>query len=190
MRRIARIVSYALMLCLSVGCNRKAKLEEAMARVCAEGDLTFCEYTLRGIVSYEDSYLLAEKKIAYGYKAYVKAGINLGEYDPSKTVVKDSKTISMVLPQVHIQSVDTPMNDFVPLSEHTNFFSLGFSPEDRNRIKEEGEKEARRRAQELDVVKDAEDNCRQFFTALLMSLGYENVTVSFEGRGPLGEKND
>ena len=185
LRYPTRCLAIMLIMMAATACGRRAKVDSAMARVCDEGDLTFCEYTLKGIISYEDSYLLAEKKIAYGYRAYVKAGINMGEYDPSKTKVTDSRTISLVLPPVRIQSVDTPMKDFVPLSEHTNAFSFGFSPEDRNRIKEEGEKEARKRAAELDVVKDAEQNCRQFFTAMLESLGYETVIISFEDRRPL-----
>ena len=185
--RIAGVLLFtvAVMACSS----REEQARDALERVCSDGDLTFCEYTLRGIISYEDSYLLAEKKIAYSYKAYVKAGINMGEYDPSKTVVTDSKTITLTLPPVKILHVDVPEKDFIPLSEHTNAFSFGFSPDDRNKIKEEGEKEARKRAGELDVVKDAEENCRQFFTAMLESLGYENVVISFGDGRPLG-RND
>jgi hypothetical protein len=55
-----------------------------------------------------------------------------------------------------------------------------FTPEERNNLLKQGEESILADAENLGVLKDAEENAKVFFEALLTRAGFESVNLKFE----------
>jgi hypothetical protein len=63
--------------------------------------------------------------------------------------------------------------------EKVGMLRSNFTTEDRNNLLRQGEKAIMDDAENLGILKDAEENARLFFESLLKQVGFETVTVKF-----------
>ena len=166
-------------------------------------ELATCEYEIdKVIASIDHSKTWGDKKLVYTCKVYVKAGIDLENYDSSKTVIDPlTHSISLTLPKAKILSHDIPREEIKKIYESVGFWRSNNSCTDEASVLAQGEdsilkalgkvekddKDKKsgdmcKKVNELDlnILADAEQNTRDLFRAALMQLGYETINIRFE----------
>lgn len=183
----------AVAMLLAVSCTKEEepakvslgqKLNQKMSEMTEVAELGSVEYTVTKIVKASDDkswYKVGERKILFNCTAYLKAGIDMGQFDASKMEVnEETKSVVMVLPHAKLLSFNMPPDKTVLAYENVSTFRSNFTAADRNRLLALGEADIREDVPNLGILEDAEKNAASFFRSLLGQLGFEQVTVKFE----------
>lgn len=154
-----------------------------MSELSNAGELSTTEYTISKIVKANDCdwYPLGDRKILFNCSAYLEAGIDMKEYDATKTVVDESKkSISLVLPKAKLLSMNMPYEETKIAYEKVGTLRANFSAQNRNELLKQGEADIREGLEGYGILEDAEQNARTFFTAMLSQMGFKQINIKFE----------
>ena len=160
------------------------KLNQKMSEMTEVAELGSVEYTITKIIKASDDdswYTVGDRKILFNCTAYMKAGIDMSEFDASKVKVNEAdKSVVLVLPHAKMLSFNMPPEKTTVVYESVSTFRSNFSAADRNHLLQLGEKDIRKDVPNLGILEDAEKNASSFFKSLLRQLGFEKVTIKFE----------
>lgn len=159
---------------------------ERIRELMSVSDLSTTEYTVEKVVKAEDSPSFfkgrwGDRKVLYSCKIYMKAGIDMGKYDPSKTVIDtNSMTVTMTLPHARLISSDMPAEEQYLEYTKVGLMRKRFTAKERNELLIQGEESVNQAIEKMGILEDAERNTRDIFTAALLQLGYRTVNIKFE----------
>ena len=164
--------------------SRKEKAIQVIDKIKSEKQLGLVEYEVQKIVKAQDSkgWIIKQKRaLLCSCKAYLKAGIDLGGFDPMTDVSidPDETIITITLPAPTLLSLNMPIDGVEILYEKTKL-SKGFKVAELNQLLRQGEEQIRTSAPELGILEDAKQNARLFFDPLFKHLGFSCVQVNFK----------
>lgn len=154
-----------------------------MSELCSAGELSTTEYTISKIVKANDCdwYTVGDRKILFNCNAYLEAGIDMKEYDASKTEIDNvAKSITLVLPKVKLLSMNMPYEETKLVYEKVGAVRAKFTAKDRNELLKQGEEDIRKGLEGYGILEDGEQNARTFFTAMLSQMGFKQINIKFE----------
>ena len=160
--------------------------QERIKELTSVSDLSTTEYTIGKVVKAEDSPSFfkgrwGDRKVLYSCKIYMKAGIDMGKYDASKTVIDtNTMSITLTLPHARIISSDMPAEEQCLEYTKVGLMRKNFSARERNELLIQGEESVNQAIEKMGILEDAERNTRDIFTAALYQLGYRTVNIKFE----------
>ena len=146
-------------------------------------ELSTTEYTIVKVVKAEDMprIKLGDRKILYSCKIYLKAGINMDKYDPSKTEFNEiEKTASIVLPHATLFSFNMPPEEQRLEYIKVDVLRKRISQKERNDLLIQGEEIVRKQIESIGIIEDAERNARDIFSVALTQLGFHIIDIKFE----------
>lgn len=151
----------------------------------ATGQLATVEYTVSKIIKAKDCtwWKLGEKRVLFKCNAYLTAGVDMTEYDDSKTQINEAAhSIVVTLPKVKLMSCRIPFSEIRLVENEATGFRHEFSAEERQLLLRQGEQSIRADVDsgKYAILADAERNTRVFFERMLTRLGYKGVTIKFE----------
>ena len=164
--------------------SRKEKAIQVIDKVKSERQLGLVEYEIRKVVKAKETggfWRHKDKGIICSCKAYLKAGIDLGGFDPMTDIAidPDETMITLTLPSPTLLSVNMPMDSVEVLYQkavNTNEFTVS----EINGFLQQGEAQIRESVEELGILDDARSNARRFFEPLFKHLGFLSVQVNFK----------
>ena len=167
--------------------SRKEQAIQVIDKVKSEKQLGLVEYEVQKIVKAKEEdhkffFIQSKKEILCSCKAYLKAGIDLGGFNPMTdvSVDPDETMITITLPAPTLLSLNMPI-DAVEILYEKSKNSKGFSVTDLNELLRQGEAQIRESVPELGIMEDAKQNARLFFEPLFKRLGFTSVQVDFKG---------
>ena len=150
--------------------KRQTRLtSERIKELTAINELSTTEYTVAKVVKAEDAPSLlrgqlGDRKVLYSCRIYLKAGINMDKYDPSKTVIDPvEKSVTLSLPHATLLSFNMPAEEITTVFEDISFFRSRFSADEQNYILQLGEADIRAYVPNLGILEDAEKNAKEVF---------------------------
>ena len=161
------------------GC--KPKEPDMKARVLGMSqnlELGTVEYIVKKVIKFDDQqkYTVGDRKILFNSTAYLKAGIKLDNFNENDIIIND-KQITVYLPHAELLSFDMPAEEISTVFENYGVFRSKFSADEQNEILKKGEEDIRADSPNLGILKDAEDNAKDMFEAMLSQLGFEFITI-------------
>ena len=147
------------------------------------GKLSTAEFTVTKILSASDFawWKIGERKMLISCKAYLEAGIDMSEYDETKTHIdKASKSIKLTLPPVRLLSLNLPSDEVKVAYERVTGMRWAFTAEERNNVLTQGEADIRADVPQIGILDVARTNADSFFRSMLEELGYEDIIIEFE----------
>ena len=151
----------------------------------ATGELATVEYTVSKIIKAKDCtwWKIGEKRVLFKCNAYLTAGVDMTQYDDSKTQINEAAhAIVVTLPKVKLMSCRIPFNEIRLVENEATGFRHEFSAHERQLLLRQGEQSIRADVDsgKYAILADAERNTRIFFERMLNRLGYKSVTIKFE----------
>ena len=164
--------------------SRKEKAIQVIDKVKSEKQLGLVEYEVQKIVKAQDSkgWIIKQKRaLLCSCKAYLKAGIDLGGFNPMTDVAidPDETMITLTLPAPTLLSLNIPIDEVEILYEKTKN-SQGFKLQELNELLRQGEAQISASVPDLGILEDAKRNARLFFEPLFKRLGFTSVQVEFK----------
>ncbi len=181
-------------LLLAAGCSSgqasKKLVRKTVARIAPEQRLELVSYKTKSVArSGEDDkeklfFVIGDRKMLISFKADIKAGIDLKDFDPKRdiTLKRREKSALIRLPEPVIFSCDVPTDSIVVEYQETGLFRSKIKSEEVAQVAVKGKENI---LQEIEnqkrypILSDARENARRTFTSLLNALGYEKVDVVF-----------
>lgn len=160
--------------------------KDRLRQLTAVSELATTEYTIAKVVKAEDipsllKVAIGDRKLLYSCKVYVKAGINLEGYDPTKTEIdEETKSITVTLPHAKVLSFNMPIEECELAYEKVGKLRSDFKEGEKNDLLVQGEDSVRSEIANMGILADAEHNARDIFKATLLQLGYKNIDIKFE----------
>ena len=173
------------MLLASCGRDESDRVGDAVRRLSSMSELGTVEYTVRKVIKADDSvwYKYGQRKILFTGTAYLKAGIDMRGFGPENVRISDDATgVTIILPAAKLLSFNMPPEQIRQEFSGVTGLRQAFTPEEKNAIQVQAEKEILAEIPNLGILSDAEDNARLLFITMFSELGYQNVTVKFEGK--------
>lgn len=172
-------------LLLAVSCHGRLQktTEESLRELSAAGELVTCEYTVSKVIKADDMvpWKIGERKILFCCNAYLKAGIDMTDYKPEKTLIDpERKSVILVLPPPKILSVNIPVEEIRQVYSHVTGLRMDFSAEERGRLLQQGEEAILLDVPKMGIIRDARQNAATFFESFLRRLGYEDINIYFD----------
>jgi hypothetical protein len=167
----------------SCGPNLEDLMKQQMQTLKGMSELGTVEYTITKIIKANDNafYKVGERKILFSCSATMKAGIDLAEFNAENVTINDSeKSITITLPKPKVLAFNMPAEKAKLEYEKVSGMRFEFTPEERNNLLKQGEEDILADVENLGILKDAEDNAKVFFEALLTRVGFESVNLKFE----------
>lgn len=164
----------------------RQETSERLKQLTAVSELATTEYTIAKVVKAEDNPTLfkgqiGDRKILFLCKVYVKAGIDLEGYDPSRTEIDElTKSVTIVLPHAKLLSFNMPAEEQELVYEKVGLLRQDFNNKEKNDLLVQGEDSVRQQIEKMGILEDAESNTRNIFKATLLQLGYQTVNIKFE----------
>ena len=146
-------------------------------------ELGTVEYTIVKVIKLDDDawFKYGDRKILFSSTAYLKAGIDLQEFDSNNvTVDEKNNSVTVILPKAKLLSFNMPPELIQQEFITTTGWRGSFSPEEKNAIKVQAENDIRADIPNLGILQDAEKNAKGFFEVLLGQFGFETITINFE----------
>ena len=158
---------------------------QCINQVSSERQLELVELEIRKFLKAQDKgawYQLGKKTILLSCKAYLQAGIDLGDFNPMTDVVIDEerRSISLTLPCPTLLSMEMPLEEVEVADEKVTGFHSAFKMSEVNQILREGEKQILDCVPSLGIIDEAKQKARLFFEPALKRLGFNSVYVSFK----------
>jgi len=173
-----------LLILLSLaGCNDK-KLPtpvETVSMLQEIEELGTVEYTISKVIKADDNktwFKAGDRKILINCEAIIKAGINMKELS-EKDLSRSGKTITILLPQPKILSVNIPPEKINVAFEKVGMFRDPFSGKERDALMVQAERQIINSGLELGIIDQAKINTQLLLSRLLMQLGFEKVVLSY-----------
>lgn len=173
---------FALAGLMLTGCSNKEQvIAEHVQQMAESAELGTVEYTVKKIVKCNDKqrFTIGDRKILFQSTAYLKAGVKLDGFS-AEDVQISGKNVTVNLPHAELLSFNMPAEETQTVFENYGFFRSQFSADEQNEILTLGEKDIREDVPNLGILQDAEQNVKDIFTALLMQMGFENITINFK----------
>lgn len=189
MKKTCFLVSLVMMF---VSCNKTKELpkislmdetNEKVETLVSAGELSTAEYTIEKIIKANDcsNWKIGDRKILFSCKAYLEGGVDMADYDASKTKIDETaKTIEMTLPKVKLLSFNMPIEEVKMKYEKVTGLRFKFSAKDRNKVLQQGEADIKNDIENIGIITDAKNNAQLFFTSMLKQMGYKQVIIKFE----------
>lgn len=164
-------------------CSEEAQLPEPdVYQIKDIGILATSEYTLGKVIKLSDPpewYKLGDRKILISTKAKVKTGCDLSQLKEGDIEVIGNK-IKITLPNVSLTSFEMNPDDIRTEMKNISGFRSDFSQEEVNKILKLGEQAIRAEVMKTNILKDAEENTKEFITNFYKDLGFEDVIVEYK----------
>ena len=170
-----------LCILLFTGCQGEDIKERV--RSLASSEFSTVEYTITKVVKANDEsfYTVGNRKILFSCKAIVKAGVDLSKLTTDDIELNPkSKKAEITLPAAEVLSFNMPLEEAKLVYEKIGSLRFSFTAEERNNLLTQGEEDIRADLEHLGILKDAEENTKMFFKALLQQFGYNNIEVKFK----------
>lgn len=167
-------------------CNKKEDKKPDILLMREMSNLATVEYTVTKIIKASDnitSFKVGERKILMSCEAHIKAGIDMSEINGNSFKINE-KNIEVTLPPPKIISLSIPPEGIKTEYEETGIFRDKFNASDRNALAIQAEKQIRSSIESLGILQQAKVNTAQFVTNFLKNLGYENITINYNGSLP------
>ena len=148
----------------------------------ASAQLGTVEYTISKIIKVDHDvfYKVGDRKILFSTQSTMKAGVDLSKFCTDSVVVdKKNKAITINLPHPQILSFNMPAEKIKMEYSKTGMFRSDFSVAERNEVLKQGEEAIIKDAENLGIFKDAEENVRTLFEAMLAGANYEKININF-----------
>ena len=182
-----KIYSFLLLAIGAIFCScnsqQEEMLDDALAKATACAELGTVEYTVTKLIIADDDafYKIGERKIIFSCRTTMKAGIDLKDFTRKDTKITDGgKTVTITLPQPKVLSFNMSAEDIKLEYSKVTGARTGYNTEERNDLLKQGEKSILDDAANLGIYDDAKKNATDFFKALLVHCGFENVNVCFK----------
>jgi hypothetical protein len=146
-------------------------------------ELGTVEYTIVKVIKLDDEawFKYGDRKILFSSTAYLKAGIDLQEFNQENVKVNEkTNSVSVTLPKPKLLSFNMPPELIQQEFCTATGWRGDFSPEEKNAIKIQAENDIRADIPNLGILKDAENNAKGFFEVLLRQFGFETIIINFE----------
>lgn len=186
MKLIAKLIIIAAAGFMLVACGRKSVEETLESQIkhmgSAAAELGSVEYTISKIIAVDHDvfYKIGERKVLFSSLSTMKAGVDLSGFCADSVEVDSRKNaITIRLPKAKVLALNMPAENIRMEYSKTGFFRSDFSVEERNEILIQGEEAIMADAEEIGILKDAEDNVRMLFESLLVGAGYDEINVTF-----------
>lgn len=164
--------------------NLEEKIEAKVPQLTEMADLGSVEYTVKKIIKANDVgewYKIGDRKILFSCTAYLKAGVNLNNFSMKNVQIDNSsKSVTVKLPHAEVLSINMPAEETKLVYDQVSLLRSNFTAEERNSLLRQGEADILGGINEIGIIKDAEENASEFIKAMLMQMGFSNVTVNFE----------
>lgn len=173
-------------MCLFNKDKRQIRLtNQRIKELTAISELSTTEYTVTKVVKSEEipsllKKLAGERKVLFSCKAFIKAGIDMESYDPSKCRINpEAKSISLTLPHAKVLSFNMPTEHQEIVYEKIGPLRRNHSLGELNELLRQGEDVVQQEMGKMGILEDAEHNARDLFKVALMRLGYQSITIKF-----------
>ena len=181
----------AVLLLLLTACNSdvakqltlKEKMNAKISELTEMNELGTVEYKVTKVIKASDDakwYQFGDRKILFQCTAFLKAGVDLNKFDPSKVKVnEEEKSVVITLPKAELLSFNIPPESAKMVYEKVSVTRFNFSAQERNLLLQQGEKEIRDNVPSMGILQDAEKNAAAFFKSLLSQMGFQSIIVKF-----------
>ena len=187
MKRSLLLVFSLSCLVFCASCSRKGDPDEWQHKIKQAAELSTVQYSVQQIIAQTDESwkFLGNRKILLKYKAVIKAGINMENFnaEAAKFTCNEkakTKTITLVLPQPEIFSYNIKPDGIEQIYKEVSWLRSDYTNEERDKIITQGELELKQ-DQELNelILKDARLNAAKFFEMILLQNGFTTVNITF-----------
>lgn len=184
MKRFLYIASLFVLVSICTSChNKEERTPVTVQRLSEISELGTVEYTISKVVkaNNNDNFLalFGSKKIIFTTTCHLKAGFDLSKLQEGDIQCRGNH-VKVTLPKPELLSLDMrPEETHLIYSESTGL-RTNFTPEERNALLAQGEKEIRKSVPTMGILKDAETNGKAFLEQLLKQWGYEDIDVTCE----------
>ena len=181
MKKTLILSMFVAMLALFSACGKKDGNRLSWQQTLKQAaELGTVEYTVKKIVKSNDKqfYTIGDRQILFSSTAYLKDGVKLDNFSEENVVINE-KDVTVTLPHAELLSFNMPAEETHTVFENYGFFRSRFSAEEQNEILQLGEKDIRDDVPNLGILRDAEQNTKDIFVALLSQMGYENINILF-----------
>ena len=180
MNRIIFILFIALSSCSK---NEKTEQKPSILSIKEMSDLATVEYTVSKIIRASDDktwFKIGDRRILMSCEAQIKAGIDLSEVT-EKSFSIDNKNITLRLPPPKLISLSLPPEKIITEYEEVGLFREKFNSNDREDLAVQAEQQIRNSISQLGILEQAKVNTSILLTNFLQKLGYEQITISYNG---------
>ena len=178
MKRITWIV-----LLFVLSCAKKEPKKPTILSLKEMSDLATVEYTVTKIIKASDNktwFKIGERKILLSCEAHIKAGIDMSLIN-EKNFTITGNSIAVTLPQPKIISFSIPPENIELEYEEVGMFRDKFKAKDRDALAAQAEKQIRDNIESLGILNQAKVNTSTFVSNFLKRLGYENISINYDG---------
>ncbi|MDQ6815359.1 MAG: DUF4230 domain-containing protein [Bacteroidota bacterium] len=179
---------FIVLLLLAAGCGKKNKDEEKPSVLTLKemSDLATVEYTVTKVIKASDNktwFKVGDRKILMSCEAHIKAGIDMSAIDKNSFTIT-GKNIEVSLPQPKVISISIPPEGIKTEFEEVGILRDKFKSQDRDALAAQAEQQIRNSIDSLGILNQAKVNTSTFVTNFLKRLGYENISINFNGTIP------
>ena len=160
------------------GCEKKEDVRYKIKRA----QLSSVQYTVKKLIRNTDKswQVLGDKKILFSCKATVKVGVDMGKLSDDDIAIKGDN-IKLTLPEPEVMAFNMQPDDIKVAYTHVTGWRSNYSNKERERILQFGEQEIRQDTVLTGtMVREAEQNAREFFELMLMQNGFKNIDINFK----------
>lgn len=146
-------------------------------------ELGAVEYTISKIIAtdHDAFYKLGDRKILFSCYSTMKAGVDISKFSAENIVIDEAnKAMTVTLPKPKIIAFNMPAEGIKLEWEKSTGLRQKFSEEERLQIHRLAEENVKGDAENLGIIKDAEDQTRLIIEGLVANWGYKKVDVVFE----------
>ena len=162
----------------------KEKMNAKMAELEQTAELGSVEYVVKKVVKATDEgkwYQYGDRKILFGCTAYLKAGVDLGNFTNENVIIDEEQgSIIVTLPHAKLLSINMPPSETKLVYEQVPTFRGNFTAAESNGLLKQGEEEILSQVEDLGILADSEKNVKDFFKAMLTQMGFKVITIKFE----------
>lgn len=176
------LIGMILFIMYSCGESLEDKMNKKVSTISEMSELGTVEYTISKIIKANDNsfYTIGDRKILFSCKSTMKAGIDLTDFSlDSVKVDKATNIVEVNLPKPKVLSFNMPAEQVTLEYQKVGTLRSDFTAENRNALLKQAEEEIIADAENLGILKDAEQNARLFFEALFLQIGIEKVVINF-----------
>ena len=177
--------SLFIILLLFVACGKKETPDDkpGILTLREMSDLATVEYTVTKVIKAADNqtwFKVGDRKILMSCEAHIKAGIDMSAINKNNFKISD-KDIVVTLPPPKIISINIPAEGIKTEYEEIGAFRDKFTSQDRDNLARQAEQKIRQSIDSLGILTQAKVNTAMFVTSFLKRLGYENISINYNG---------
>jgi hypothetical protein len=146
-------------------------------------DLATVEYTVTKVIKANDNHTwfkVGDRKILMSCEAHIKAGIDMSAINQNSFKIT-GKNIEVTLPPPKIISINLPAEGIKTEYEEVGGFRDKFTSADRDALAIQAEKQIIASVKSLGILEQAKVNTSTFINNFLKGLGYQNISINYEG---------